>query len=498
VFPAGSEFQVNTYTTAGQAGPAAAVSSNGDFVVAWESRDGQDGAGTGVFAQRYASDGTEQGTEFQVNTHTTRDQDVPSVAVAANGDFVVVWRSAGGQDGNFSGVFAQRYASDGTEQGTEFQVNTYTTNSQQDPVVAVAANGDFVVAWESLFQDGFGTGVFAQRYASDGTERGTEFQVNTYTTAGQVDPAVAVSSNGDFVVAWESYGQDGDRIGVFAQRYASDGTEQGAEFQVNTYTTDDQEDPSVAVAANGDFVIVWGSRDGRDGSDDAVFAQRYASDGTEQGTEFQVNTYTTDDQDTPSVAVAANGDFSIAWESDGGQDGSDNGVFAQRYASDGTEQGTEFQVNTYTTDDQENPSVAVAANGDFVVAWESGYGQGGGQDGDAEGVFAQRYVQPTPTSTPTNTPTSTPTATPTSTPTATPTSTPPGTLMPTETPVPIGGTCSDTTQCVEGTLCVGGLCTAVVVPAPAVSGAALLAAVTALIGIAGLGLGRRRRWFSGS
>ena len=33
--------------------------------------------------------------------------------------------------------------------------------------------------------------------------------------------------------------------------------------------------------------------------------------------------------------------------------------------------GAEFQVNTYTTSNQELPSVATDANGNFVVVWES-------------------------------------------------------------------------------------------------------------------------------
>ena len=36
-----------------------------------------------------------------------------------------------------------------TPLGSEFQVNTYTTNSQNNPSVAVDADGDFVVVWES-------------------------------------------------------------------------------------------------------------------------------------------------------------------------------------------------------------------------------------------------------------------------------------------------------------------------------------------------------------
>ncbi|MGB5636523.1 MAG: hypothetical protein WBM86_27600, partial [Waterburya sp.] len=85
-------------------------------------------------------------------------------------------------------------------------------------------DGDFIITWSSYGQDGDGNGVFAQRYNADGSPSGSEFQVNTYTTGSQNDPAVAVDGDGDFVITWSGIGQDGDGNGeVFAQRYSVDG-----------------------------------------------------------------------------------------------------------------------------------------------------------------------------------------------------------------------------------------------------------------------------------
>ena len=79
-----------------------------------------------------------------------------SVAMDAAGDFVVTWASYGSEDGNAFGIFAQRYNSAGIAQGTEFQVNTYTTDRQFEPSVAMDAAGDFVITWQSAGQDGSG------------------------------------------------------------------------------------------------------------------------------------------------------------------------------------------------------------------------------------------------------------------------------------------------------------------------------------------------------
>ena len=42
---------------------------------------------------------------------------------------------------------------------TEFQINTYTANDQSKPSIATLTNGNFVVTWQSVYQDGSGWGV---------------------------------------------------------------------------------------------------------------------------------------------------------------------------------------------------------------------------------------------------------------------------------------------------------------------------------------------------
>ncbi|MEM6783594.1 MAG: hypothetical protein AAF624_07655 [Bacteroidota bacterium] len=108
---------------------------------------------------------------------------------------------------------------------------------------------------------------------------GEEFQVNTYTTGRQQGASVAMDADGDFVIAWMSLGQDGDESGVFAQRFVADGTPQGNEFQVSGFTKGDQFGPSVAMDADGDFVIVWEGAYASNSLTD-VYAQRYDALGT--------------------------------------------------------------------------------------------------------------------------------------------------------------------------------------------------------------------------
>ena len=389
--PVGPEFQVNTYTTNRQDNVAIARSRNGtDFIVVWSS-DGQDGSSGGVFGQRYTFfGGTPIGPEFRVNTQTTNTQRRPAVVIDDGGNFVVVWES-GGQDGSSYGVFGQRFASTGAPLGPEFRVNTYTTLQQGYPAVALGGNGDFIVVWNSNGPDGQDYGVFGQRYAASGVPLGTEFQINTYTTGYQAHPAIARFAGGppstEFMVVWTSYGQDGSSAGVFGQLFAASGIPSGSEFRVNTFTTGHQGGASIDAGFSS-FVVVWSSL-GQDGSDRGVFGQRY-SGGFPSGSEFRVNTTTTGYQGGASVASDGGGHFVVVWSGDG-QDGSSTGVFGQRYFSGAVPDGPEFRVNTYTTGAQELPAVAadigtLGPGGRFVVAWRS-YGQ----DGASHGVFGQRF-----------------------------------------------------------------------------------------------------------
>jgi hypothetical protein len=225
--------------------------------------------------------------------------------------------------------------------------------------------------------------VFARRFSSAGTPLAAEFQVNTYTYSAQTAPTVAGEGDGDFLVAWSSYSQDGDSYGIFARRFSSAGAALAEEFQVNTYTGSFQTTPSAAIDAGGDFVVAWQSQ-GQDGAGNGVFARRFSSAGAALGVELQVSASTIGAQASPSVTAELSGDFVVAWT---GDDGSGGGIFARRFSSAGAALTGNFQVNTFVIDYQGGASLAAQPDDDFVVAWSSQI-----QDGSSFGIFGQRIA----------------------------------------------------------------------------------------------------------
>ncbi|KAJ6250195.1 fatty acid-binding protein [Anaeramoeba flamelloides] len=278
--------------------------------------------------------------------------------------------------------------------GSEFKVNTVFAKDQSESSVATFEDGRFVVAWESYDQDGSGSGIYAQLFDGNGSREGSEFKVNTVFANDQSQPSVATFEDGRFVVAWESDDQDGSGSGIYAQLFDDSGSKEGTVFRVNTVIANDQSQPSVATFEDGKFVVVWES-DGQDGDSSGIYAQLFYADGTKKDSEFQVNTHFSDNQQNPSIATFIDGQFAVVWGSEK-QDGEGLGIYCQVFYADGTKKGTEFQVN-YTTSDQQSPSIATFQDGEFIITWESEnqdggygiYGQVFGADGTKKGTEFQ-------------------------------------------------------------------------------------------------------------
>ncbi|MCC7424852.1 MAG: hypothetical protein IT428_31660, partial [Planctomycetaceae bacterium] len=388
--PVGLEFRVNTFATGAQNEPSIAMDADGDFAVVWTSTPDPSlfPGGYGIFVQRYDANGNALGGQSRVNTSNFDPQVNSSIAMDADGDFVVTWTSFG-LDGGGDGIYAQQYTANGIAVGGWFRVNTWTTGHQSMSRVAMDAGGNFVITWTSEGQDGSGDGIYAQRFLANGDAVGGEFRVNTQTNEDQFTPGMAMNADGDFVIVWSGGREDGRNHSVSAQRFDADGNAVGVEFEVNTGSPDLSLEPSVAIGSGGDFVVTWNSSE-QDGSGFGINARRFDANGLALGGEFRVNTWTSADQFGSTVAIDADGDFVVAWSSrnqEAQESGVGDGIYAQRYNANGNVVGDEFLVNTYTTHDQTNPALAMRANGDFVIAWTSLY-----QDFEVDGVYAQRFV----------------------------------------------------------------------------------------------------------
>ena len=268
-----SQKLVNYNTTSDQAWPSICALSSDSFAVAWQS-DGQDGSNEGIYTTVIdATSGNNVTSEIQVNYNTTSIQGWPSTCALSSDSFVVTWMSKG-QDGDGYGIYATVInATTGKNVTSEIQVNYNTTDDQKNPSTCALSSDSFVVAWWSEGQDGSGAGIYATVInATTESNITTEFRVNDYTTGDQKDPSTCALSSDSFAVAWESYGQDGSNEGIYVTIInITTGATLMSETQVNIYTIDYQKSPSICALSSDSFAVVWDSQ-GQGGSTIGVYA----------------------------------------------------------------------------------------------------------------------------------------------------------------------------------------------------------------------------------
>jgi len=241
----------------------------------------------------------------------------------------------------------------------EFQANTHTSNKQENPAVAMDGSENFVVVWSSYLQDGSSNGIFARRFDSNCTPISDEFQINTKTTGNQKEPSVAMDAAGSFVVAW--YGPGENKEDIFARRFDPNGLPLGNEFRVNTYTESRQRFPVVAMNNAGAFAVVWESEKL---SERTGALQLYDANGLAVGQELEFSASL--DCRYPDVAMDCNGDCAVIWM----EDKPGNSIRARLYNADGSAKTEPFQVNTIRFSSVTRPSIAMDEAGHFVVAWD--------------------------------------------------------------------------------------------------------------------------------
>jgi len=174
--------------------------------------------------------------------------------------------------------------------GSEFLVNTTTADHQMNPAITALSDGGYVITWQSEGQDGSGLGIYAQRYNASGSRVGSETLINTYTNLEQSEPSITALSDGGYVITWHSSGQDGSDWGIYAQRFNASGGRVGSETLINTYRNSLQLYPSITALSDGGYVITWQSY-GQDGSGWGIYAQRFNASGSPVGSETLINTY---------------------------------------------------------------------------------------------------------------------------------------------------------------------------------------------------------------
>ena len=303
---------MNTATVNGQSQPDITGLANGGFVATWASFDP---AQPGIIAQIYDAAGTKIGGEIVVPETTAPGEFAPAITSLPDGGYVISWQSYDGQNQNLTGILAQRFDASGNKVGVQMNVDSQPGGSQGLPSISAGEDGSVVVVWESYLQDGFGMGIFGQRFAPDGTKLGGEFPINTITQYDESMPSVAMLSGGGFIVTWMSGNQGPSDTDISARLYDVDGNPVGPEFLINADDSLYQRYATVTATIDGGFVATWSAYEdnGFGPQNERVYAQRYNHLGQPAGDTFLVQDQTRS-ASRPNVTSLPNGDLIFSWE----------------------------------------------------------------------------------------------------------------------------------------------------------------------------------------
>ena len=366
----GPELEIANKATGARFHSGVAADRTGRFVVVWKT--GETGDEADIVGRRYDPQDLPLGSDFVVNESTTLTQDYPRVDTDGSGRFVVVWNGSG------RGV-ARRFDVSGAPLGGQFDLDSGSSVFSRPIAVSANDSGSMACLWEAS-GCGFGQCTMARRFAADGTPTELEFPVSF---SGIFQPEfsddIAMTGEGEFVVADASYSY------YFGTAYVSDasvsrytaGSQQATAVSVDSPSNQLYSFPPARVASNegGSFIVAWTSFSHPVASPLDICVQPFDRELNPLSDPIVASTDAVNAHFGPDLAVDRKGNFVVVWESSD-QDGSGSGIFAQRFAADGSRIGSEFQVNSYTTGDQRWPEVAAGNAGDFIVSWNS-FGHGG-------------------------------------------------------------------------------------------------------------------------
>ena len=389
-FIGGTEVIVHNNTAGNQQLSSIADLAGGGYVVVWTdfNTNTGDGSGSSIKARIYNADGTERTSEFLVNTDTEGAQRFPNVIGTSNGGFVVAWNSTPTEltsdrirvrAFSESGIAVTDEQAIGLTSGALSRPNLTQLNDQD--IDGFTSRGNVVVSWSGPAEDGNGTSEAVASILQLELEASTfitsTFFLNSILADNQTNPSISALENGGFVAVWASQeaGVPEGTFGLYARTFDNEGIATSAQFQfdgenLSAPTGETGISPIARGLPGGGFVVTWNAAGGQgDGQGSAIRGAIF--DGALTPTSnFQANSDSAGDQINPQLDVLTNGNFVITW-TDRGSSGDFNGtgIRGQEFSADGLTVGEEFLVNESVTGDQFFSAITALPGGGFAVSY---------------------------------------------------------------------------------------------------------------------------------
>jgi Ca2+-binding RTX toxin-like protein len=249
-----AEFTANAGITSGiQYDPVTIGLADGRFLTVWtdDANNVDDDPLTDIIGQIYSPQGNPVGAAFQLNQEDTGDDEGGAVLAALpDGGFALAYNSVGPALGANASILFERYNAVGAQTaGGTIAIGTIGGTINHHPSIALLADGDFVVSYQQTSAGD--TDILARVVDAD-----TNIVGGALTNAAQNSPDedslpnTIVLSNGNIVTVYNEV--DMGVLGIEAQVMTPAGV-----FVSNLPIAGPAVDPHAAALTGGGFVVVW-------------------------------------------------------------------------------------------------------------------------------------------------------------------------------------------------------------------------------------------------
>ncbi|WP_395663113.1 calcium-binding protein [Aestuariivirga sp.] len=266
----------------------------------------------------------------------------------------------------------------------DFAINSGPLGTNYSPfasTIAVLPDGTALVAWvRQVGQWSTEAEIYARWIGPDGTPVGADFLVNTTTTEFQWRPVATVTAEGKVFLAWES-GDGGDGDGMGLRGVVLDPLDQTPEpdFLINPVAVGsgiyagqcNQSQVSLSALSDGRVFALWTSYDGSDGDGYAIRGRYFGVDGAALGDDLVVNSAALGGQYEPQAAELSDGRILVTYSSTDDADGTPGCIRARIIGTDGAFLGNDFVLNSTPGGYQSYVDVTALSNGTAFVTWFS-------------------------------------------------------------------------------------------------------------------------------
>jgi hypothetical protein len=333
--PSTPEIPVSTVASPFFSAPRVAMTPLGEIVVAW-------GASRSVFLRRFDRQGRPQASATTQQPSDGNQVNALDVAMDAAGNAFVVW-ALSRIPGDL--ILLQRFDTGLLPLSPPEQVNEPVPNLRDIPRIALNPAGSLLVSWNDHRMGGDNVDVWSRRYDGPSGAWGPEQRINPVAPGVQKGNAPILYPEGNGAVVFTDF----TARQILVRRLDAAGAPDGDAIQLGDLGTTDLFSPGAAAGPDGTALVVWQQ------SDALVHAGFFDRSWNPLGASFLVSPLSSDNEFGPVVAAGGSGSFIAAWTSSGfdfggipelpagvrdGRDGSEAGIFAQRFQAAGCAAGS--------------------------------------------------------------------------------------------------------------------------------------------------------------